>query len=109
MENYLVDQETLGQFADKLIATKYPGHPADIYSNLRDQIIADLDDKVSDAIFGGLSREQFDELSALLDQDNDDPSIFEKFFKTHNIDIKSEVIAALSNYEREFLGGQNAK
>ena len=108
MENYFADRETLGQFIDDLIATKYPGHPTEIYSHLRDRSIRELDERIMDAIIGSLDDAAQGQLEALLDQGEQSAAVFQDFFKTNHINLEEIITATLGDFQDEFLRRENA-
>ena len=55
MDNYLINRETLGQFADELIKRKpLPVNSPEDLAELREDIIKTLNERISLAVFGGL-------------------------------------------------------
>ena len=108
MDNYLVDRETLGQFVDSLIKTKFPNQPASDFVNLREDAIRTLDERIANSIFGGLSDPQLIELNQLLDDESTDESAFANFFTKSGINVEQSITGVFSDFKREFLGGENA-
>ncbi|MDO4508077.1 MAG: hypothetical protein Q4B65_01690 [Candidatus Saccharibacteria bacterium] len=108
MNDYLVDRETLGQFVDALIAQKYQNQPDANLETIRENAIRKLDDKISLAIFGSLSKEKLAEVNILLDSEDDDPAIFQNFFEQAGINVQQVITNTLKTYKMEFLGGENA-
>lgn len=109
MESYLVDRTTLGQLADRLIAAKYPGQPGKAHKELREKIINDLDEQITNSIFDGLTEEQLDQLNTLLEKPNTPESEFEAFFTDSHIDLQEKISGIIKSYTDTFLkGGQNA-
>lgn len=108
MNDYLVDRETLGQFVDALIAQKYQNQPVENSETLRETLIEKIDDRILDAIFRDLSKQQLAEINVLFDRDEEDPAVFEDFFKNANINIRQKTAEALESFKAEFLGGNNA-
>ena len=105
-KQYLVDYEELAKFVDSLIAEKYPGHPAEVYSNLRENMIEEVDDYVATELFGNLTDAELVELNQVLDT-AEEPSVFQSFFDKQGIDFRQKVADAMAVYGRKFLGGQN--
>lgn len=108
MENYLIGRETLGKFIDQLIAQKYPNQPSSSLEELRESNIKKLDDQISDAVFSSLDDTQLDEISAILDREENDPTAFQIFFKNVGIDIEQVITDAMTKFSQDFLGGENA-
>lgn len=109
MEDYLLDRETLGQFVDALMKKRpLPVDNADELSEFRETQMKKLDDRISQAIFGGLDQRQSDELSQLLDRESDDPEVFRNFFQKEDINVEDIIANAAQSFSAEFLaGGQN--
>ena len=95
MENYLIGRETLGKFIDQLIAQKYPNQPSSSLEELRESNIKKLDDQISDAVFSSLDDTQLDEISAILDREENNPTAFQIFFKNVGIDIEQVINVAI--------------
>lgn len=108
MENYLIGRETLGKFIDQLIAQKYPNQPSSSLEELRESNIKKLDDQISDAVFSSLDDTQLDEISAILDREENNPTAFQIFFKNVGIDIEQVITDAMTKFSQDFLGGENA-
>ena len=106
MNDYLVDRETLGQFADALITQKYQNQP--VAESFREDLIKEIDDKISTAIFGSLSTERLDEINTLFDRNEDDPRVFQEFFQNSGIDLQQIITNVMNNFKTSFLGGENA-
>ena len=108
--NYLMDQEALGNFVDELIRRKYPAGdvPAGVES-LRKKSMKELDDQIGAAIFGSLTDEQDAELDRLLDQDSDNEQIYQDFFERIGLDLKKITSEVMEAYAKNFLGGQNVE
>ena len=107
MKNNLIERETLGQFADGLVAQKYQKLPDKYKTEIREQVIDELDDRICMAVFGDLSEKQLDELDGVLSRDDGDEKTFQQFFKKNGIDITESINRALTSYQEEFLGGVN--
>lgn len=107
MENTLLDRQILEQFADALLAQKYPGQPAETLVTERERIITELDDAVGQSIVDSLSSEQLDEYLNLLNTEQEDSSVFENFFKNNQIDLSKTIEEAGKNYALKYLGGAN--
>lgn len=109
MESYLIDEKLLGQFADVLISQKYPGQPVEAHADTKKDLIVALDNQISRAIIGSLTKEQGAELNQLLDEHSADESAFEDFFKKHNINLEEVIQKAMNDFKDNFLkGGDNA-
>lgn len=108
MENYLIGRETLGKFIDQLIAQKYVNQFPDSLKELREENIKKLDDQVSEAIFSSLDDDQLDEISAMFDREENDPTAFQIFFKNAGIDLEQIITNTMTKFSQEFLGGENA-
>ena len=108
MENYLIGRDTLGKLVDQLIAQKYPNQSPDSLNEIREDNIRKLDDQISEAIFGGLNDEQLDEINAMFDREENNPSAFQIFFKNAGIDLEQAIKDEMSKFSQEFLGGENA-
>ena len=107
MENNFTEREVLGKFVDSLIAQKYPGQPAENFTEIREKSIDEISKKIDMAMYGGLTIEQLEEVNALLDKNEDDPSAFEEFFKKAGVDTMQVTKDVLANYKASFLGGIN--
>lgn len=105
MEKYLVERETLAQLVDALINKKYPDRPVTDFKELKEESIRALDDKIYDEVFGDLTKEQTEELNALLDNPDMGDQDFKNFFKTNNIDLEARITKAYQDFSEEFLGG----
>ena len=120
MDNYLVDRETLGQFADALIKAKYGSEQSNQFNQSQNQgqqqpqperedVVRALDQHVTNAVFGSLSEHALAELSQLLDDDTADESTFANFFeKKSGINLNQTIKQAFETFRNEFLGGANA-
>ena len=109
MDNYLVDRETLAQFIDELIKQKpLPANSADELNSVREKAIKDLDYQIGTAIFGGLSSEKLAEINHLLDNDEENPEVFQNFFASSGIDLQQTISDTMTAFGKQFLGGENA-
>ena len=109
MDNYLVDRETLAQFVDGLIKLKpSPANSADELNTIRERAIKDLDDHIGMAVFGSLSSEKLDEINQLLDNEEENPEVFQNFFSSAGIDLRQTIDSAMTTFGKQFLGGENA-
>lgn len=106
MENYLIERETLAEFVDSLIARKT--QPIENLDALREENIKKLDDRISQAVFGSLTKNQLDELNIMLDQDEDNDQTFQDFFNRAGVNLEKVVTDTMQNFGKEFLGGENA-
>ena len=108
MDNYLIDRETLSQFVDELIKKKpLSVNSEEELTNLREEKIKALDDKINQAVFEQLSDEQLREVNELLDDENTPQERFQEFFKNAGVDLEKVVADAVNSFSDEFLGGQN--
>ena len=108
MEPYLVDQAVLGDFVDGLISEKYPNDDAAKYAELKKDAIRALDYQILKAILASLTKEQGAKLSALLDDEDADSTVFETFFKQNQIDLEAILENTMVQFRNDFLkGGQN--
>lgn len=109
MDNYLIDRETLGEFIDELIKKKpLPVDSAEDLAKFREEKIKELDDRISMAVFGGLSEEKLDEVDKLLDNEDAGPEVFDEFFKGAGVDLDQVIKDTMQTFMNEFLGGENA-
>ena len=107
-DNYLMDQEALGNFIDELIRRKYPtGDIPGEVDFLKRKSMKELDDQIGAAIFGSLTDEQDAELNRLLDQDPDNEQLYQDFFERIGLDLEKITSEAMENYAKNFLGGKN--
>lgn len=110
MESYLVDPAVLGPIVDELIKQKYPNQPAS--ASIKKEAMLALDHQILKSVLGSLTKEQGQELNALLNKDKNDsfaPEVYEKFFTDHHIDLGSAIQKAMVDFKNSFLkGGQNA-
>ena len=109
MDNYLINRETLGQFADELIKRKpLPVNSPEDLAELREDIIKALNDRISLAIFGKLTEAQNQEFNQLLDRNEANQDTLEDFFNRAGIDVEKIMVATMDDFSKEFLeGGQN--
>ncbi|MBQ3293233.1 hypothetical protein IJG93_02970 [Candidatus Saccharibacteria bacterium] len=108
MAVYLIEPEVLGQIVDALIDKKYP-NKKDIPAGLKNEAMQALDYQILRDILGSLTKEQGQELSALLDKDDSDEDALQKFFESQNIDLDKVVEKSMVDFKNRFLGGnQNA-
>ena len=109
MDNYLIDRETLGRFADELIKKKgATAAGAEDADKTREEVIAALDDRIGMAVFGSFTPEQNTEFNQLLDQDDVPVEAYQEFFDKHHINVEQLITDAVKSFSTEFLGGQNA-
>ena len=106
MDDYLLDRDALGRFVDELMKQK----PLDVESpeelnRIREAKMAELDQRVGDAIFGSLSDEQLDQINKLMDADVDSDA-YQKFFEDNNVDISKIMEETFRSFGNEFLGGR---
>lgn len=109
MQDYLLDRETLGQFVDELMKKRpLPVNTAEEINSFREEQIKALDNHITNAIFGSMNEEQLVSLNQLLDQEKENPDVFENFFNEQNINIEGIVAGAVNSFSANYLaGGQN--
>ena len=107
MGNNDIQRVVLGQFVDSLISQKYPGQPAENFKELREKSIDEIDKKIDMAFCEDLTIEQLEEISSILDRNEEDPSAFEEFFKKSGVDTAKKTKEVLESYRTSFLGGSN--
>ena len=108
MNTYLVDEATLSELADALIKEKYPGEPVEAHADIKQDLMAKIDYKILKSLIGSLTPEQGGELEKLLDENTDDPAVFQEFFKEHNINLEEAFKKAILDFKADFMkGGQN--
>ena len=109
MEDYLLDRETLGEFIDELMKQRtIPVNNAGELGEFRESQMAALDDHVSQALFRKLNTSQADELTNLLDQETEDPGVFQQFFQKCGIDVEATITDAVKSFSQIFpVGGNN--
>ncbi|MBQ2695482.1 hypothetical protein IJG04_02480 [Candidatus Saccharibacteria bacterium] len=110
MDNYIVDREILEQFFDELYAKKYPGQTPD--ASMREANINKLDELIGDSVFGVLNDDQLTEINQLFDNNVEDPSAYENFFKNAGVDLDQRISLAMQKFSAQFMlegteGGQN--
>lgn len=107
MNNYLVDESVLGQFADALIKEKFPDDTA-AHADLRNALMAKTDHQIIKSIISNLTEEQGAELSKLLDSDTTAPEDFDKFFEKYGVNLEEVIKTAMLEVKDEFeKGGQD--
>ena len=106
MQDYLLDRETLAQFVDELMKKRpIPVDNVTEINSFREEQMKALDDHISDAIFGSMSDAQLSSLNQLLDQEKDNPDVFQNFFKAQDIDIDGIVANAVNTFSANYLAG----
>lgn len=109
MDNNFIDYDTLGQFVDELMRRRpLPANTAEELNTIREKTIKDLDDEIGMAIFGRLTTDQLMSFNELLDGGTNSPDAFQKFFDDAGINLQEVVSNAMTEFGKEFLGGQNA-
>ncbi|MBR3230942.1 hypothetical protein IKF73_02880 [Candidatus Saccharibacteria bacterium] len=110
MDNTLIDRETLGQFVDELIKkAPLPIDNVEELNSLREESIKNLDDRICDAIFGRLTKEQNEAFVDIVDADPNAPeSVFQDFFDKAGLNLEEIITDTMKEFATEFLGGQNA-
>lgn len=107
MESYTIDSAVLEQIVDSLISEKYPNSTPP--AGLKKQAMRALDNQILRDILMALTKEQGQELNALLDQNDSSPEAFENFFKERNIDLEKILENTMVKFKQDFLeGGKNA-
>ncbi len=107
MEQYFTDYDTLARLIDILLSQKYPnGAPEDL-NKIREENIRKLDNKIGTEIFDSLNEEQLKTLNKLLDDQEQDPTVFQNFFKDAGINLSEKISEIMQDFSREFLGGEN--
>ena len=91
---------------DSLIAKKT--QPIEDPDALREETIKKLDDRISQSIFGSLTKNQLDEINTILDQDETDDQAFQDFFNRAGVDLETIITKTMQDFGNEFLGGENA-
>ena len=107
MEEYLIDHNTLAKLVDELLSQKYPDKVPDNIDEIREGGIRRLDDEINANIFGSLNEDQLKELDNLLDNQEDDPAVFQDFFERAGISLNQKITEAAEKFSAEFLGGNN--
>lgn len=109
MESYLVDEQVLGDIVDALIKEKYPDDPIENHQDIRRDAIKSLDHQIVKSIIGKLTKDEGAELNRLLNENTEDPSVFDEFFEKHNIDLQATITDAMVSFKNQFLkGDENA-
>ena len=104
MDNYLIDEATLAEFADALLKQKFPNQPTGDKS-LREKIIKELDDEITKKLFGSLTKEQLADLNKILDNENAPEIEFQSFFEENGIDAEQIMVATMTSYQQQLLKG----
>lgn len=108
MNEYLIDQETLGQFIDELIKQKtLPIDNTEELATIREEAIKSLDNRITASIFDSFNEQQNQEFDRLIDNPESSPQDFETFFERSNLDIEQIISDTMQAFAKEFLGGQN--
>lgn len=108
MENYFIERDTLEKLLNPLIAQKYGDRSPEEIEKIRDENVGKLDNAILDALLGGLSDSQLDEINLMFDQEESNPDAFRNFFKNAGIDVEKTMTEAVQKFGTEFLGGENA-
>lgn len=103
MENFLIDQEILGNFVDELIS-KSNNKNVDKEAKIRE-----LDQKIGEEIFGSLDANQLDEFNRFLDMGDTDEAEEEirNFFAKYNINLDLKIQEIMEHFAKDFLEGNN--
>ena len=108
MDNFLIDQEDLGEFIDELLKHKaLPVNSAEELAREREALIKALYDKITIAIFSQFTDEQGEELKQLLARDEDDKETYQAFFDKIGLDLDATISNAMTDFAKEFLGGKD--
>ena len=110
MEEYLLDRETLEKFIDELMKKRpLPVDNAEELSKYKTDQMKALDDYIAKALFGKLTESQAKELEQLLDSEEENPDVFQEFFRNRGIDVEGIITESAGSFAAEYLeGGQNA-
>ena len=110
MEDYLLDRETLEKFIDELMKKRpLPVDNVEELSNYKEEQIKALDNHITKALFGSLNQSQAAELEKLLDNEQENPDVFQDFFHSQGIDVNKIITEAAESFGAQYLeGGQNA-
>ena len=63
----------------------------------------DLDDKISAALFGGLSSSQLMEVNEILDKSGDSWEAIRDFFEKQNIDFRNVIKETMNQFAKETM------
>ena len=109
MEDYLLDRETLEKFVDELMKKRpLPVDNAEELSKYKEEQMKALDDYITKSLFNSLTESQASELDQLLDNEQEDPGVFQSFFQNNSIDVERTITDAVESFGKKFLeGGQN--
>lgn len=108
MESYLIDPAVLEQIVDGIISEKYP-NGANLPADFKKKAMLALDNRILKDIIGSLTKEQGGELNALLEKNDSNPEVFEKFFKDKNLDLEKIMQNTMVQFKKDLLeGGKNA-
>lgn len=109
MESYLIDPAVLEKIIDGFISEKYPDQPIEKFNNIKKEAMRALDHQVMRNVLGSLTKEQGEELEALLDKNDSDPDAFTEFFSSRSIDLQEILKNTMVKFKKDFLeGGKNA-
>ena len=108
MDDYLIGRETLGRFIDELFKKKplQVDNPEEL-NKLREAKMREVDDDITEALFGRLDESQMAEFERLLDKDEQSEDVFKSFFSKVGIDPQKTIIEVMQAYSHKFLGGEN--
>ena len=107
MEQYLIEHDVLARLVDNLLVQKYQNQTPANLKEIREDNVHKLDEFISARVFDGLSDDQLDELNGLFDRQENDPTVFQDFFRNNNISLKQIVDKAIQDFSQDFLGGQH--
>ena len=103
MDNIFTDYELLAEFVDQLIATKYPGQPAEAHQDERKRAIRELDRAIVRETFASMPAGQVDSIKERMERKEEID--FDAEFDAAEVDIESITARAAEAYGKEFLGG----
>ena len=103
--DYLLDRETLERFADDIIR-QHPSSsskaPEEIQS-LREELITELDQKISNSIFDKLDDVHLQKFDAMLDKKETSKRDFKRFFKSAGINLNRVMFDAVIQVGKDYL------
>ena len=108
MNDYLIDRETLEKVLDEIMK-KGPapvGSAEELYA-WREEKMKELDDKVSEAVFGSLNEEQLTEVNRLVDNGELTEANLMGIFEKAGVNLDAVVKRVLQEFSEEVMGGKN--
>ena len=107
MAVYLIDSAVLEQIVDGLFSEKYPNKK--VPAEYKKKAMLALDNQILRDILANLTRQQGQELNALLDKNDSDSEALESFFEKHNINLEKIVENTMVKFKKDLEeGGKNA-